>query len=90
MEELLRFTARSTGFHLILPPKREFVLYKDRIEKYKNGKLIERVLYSDIKDVICMSFPSRSITIITKQNYSFAMLTMTKDQYNKVREILNK
>ena len=55
MNELLRFTSGSSiGVSFILPAKKEFVFYDNKLEVYNKGKLIKTVNYEDIIEVVVM------------------------------------
>ena len=52
MNELLRFTSGSSiGVSFILPAKKEFVFYENKLDIYNKEKLIRTVNYEDIIDV---------------------------------------
>lgn len=67
MNELLRFTSGSSiGISFIVPAKKEFVFYENKLDIYNKGKLIKTVNYEDIIDVTIMKTWQNNIFINVK------------------------
>lgn len=65
--ELLRFTSGSSiGVSFILPAKKEFVFYDNKLEVYNKGKLIKTVNYADIIEVVIMKAWQNNVFINVK------------------------
>lgn len=90
MKELLRFTSGSSiGISFILPAKKEFVLYENKLEVYNKGKLIKTVNYEDITEVVVMKNWQNNIFINTKP-MGFNIYKVSDEICSKVKEIIKK
>ncbi len=90
MNELLRFTSGSSiGISFIVPAKKEFVFYENKLDIYNKGKLIKTVNYEDIIDVTIMKNWQNNIFINVKP-MGFNIYKVSDDICQKVKEIIKK
>ena len=88
--ELLRFTSRSSiGINFILPAKKEFIFFENKLEVYNKGKLIKTVNYEDIVDVTIMKTWQNNVFINVKP-MGFNIYKVSDDICNKLKEIIKK
>lgn len=90
MNELLRFTSGSSiGISFIVPAKKEFVFYENKLDIYNKGKLIKTVNYEDIIDVTIMKTWQNNIFINVKP-MGFNIYKVSDDICQKIKEIIKK
>ncbi|MCI6266405.1 MAG: hypothetical protein MR598_06135 [Erysipelotrichaceae bacterium] len=88
--ELLRFTSGSSiGVNFILPAKKEFIFFENKLEVYNKGKLIKTVNYEDIVDVTIMKTWQNNVFINVKP-MGFNIYKVSDDICNKIKEIIKK
>ena len=88
MNELLRITCRTNGVGFILPPKRTFVFYNDKLDIYKKDKLIRTIKYDEIIEVQVMK--TWQINVFLNCKPIGAMLYKVSNEYtNIIQEIIN-
>ena len=88
--ELLRFTSGSSiGVNFILPAKKEFIFFENKLEVYNKGKLIKTVTYEDIVDVTIMKTWQNNVFINVKP-MGFNIYKVSDDICNKIKEIIKK
>lgn len=89
MEELLRFTSTgSNGFNL-LPPKFEYVFYKEKLVMYKKEKIVREINYSDIKEVAIIKNWQNTVFINCKP-IGINIYKVSDEICNKIKEITGK
>lgn len=90
MNELLRFTSGSSiGISFIVPAKKEFVFYENKLDIYNKGKLIKTLNYEDIIDVTIMKTWQNNIFINVKP-MGFNIYKVSDEICQKVKEITKK
>ena len=90
MNELLRFTSGSSiGVSFILPAKKEFVFYENKLDIYNKGKLIRTVNYEDIIDVTIMKTWQNNVFINVKP-IGFNIYKVSDEICTKIKEIIKK
>lgn len=90
MNELLRFTSGSSiGINFILPVKKEFIFYENKLDIYNKGKLIRTINYEDIIDVTFIKTWQNNVFINIKP-MGFNIYKVSDDIYQKIKEITKK
>lgn len=90
MNELLRFTSgTSIGINFILPAKKEFIFYENKLDIYNKGKLIRTINYEDIIDVTFIKTWQNNVFINIKP-MGFNIYKVSDDIYQKIKEITKK
>lgn len=90
MGELLRVTCGTNGsLYFIVPPKRDFVFYADRLEIYKKDKIVKTINYADIIEVTNAKTWQNNVFINTKP-IGVMMYKVTEEDFNKIKEIIKK
>lgn len=87
MQELLRFTGRSNGLSLFLPPKFDFVFYEDKFVMYRGSKVSRTVAYSDITEVVALS---KKVTFINCKPIGINIYESNDELLGKIKEITGK
>ena len=90
MNELLRFTSRSSiGISFILPAKKEFVFYDNKLEVYNKGNLIKTINYDDIIEVV-VSKTWQNVIFINIKPIGFNIYKVSDEACSKIKEIIKK
>lgn len=90
MNELLRFTSGSSiGVSFILPAKKEFVFYENKLDIYNKGKLIRTVNYEDIIDVSIIKTWQNNVFINAKP-MGFNIYKVPYEICERIKEITKK
>lgn len=88
-QELLRFECATNGVSFILPPKRTFVFYNDRLEIYNKNKLIRTIKYDEIIEVQLMKTWQNNVFINCKP-IGVMLYKVSNEICSKIKEITGK
>jgi len=88
-KELLRVECATNGVTFILPPKRTFVFYNDRLEIYNKNSLTRTIKYNEIIEIQIMKTWQNNVFINCKP-IGVMLYKVSNDICSKIKEITGK
>ena len=87
MNELLRIECGTNGVGFVLPPKRLFVFYGDKLEVYNKDKLVRTINYGDIIEYQNMKSWQNNFFINCKP-MGIMLYKISDEECRKIEEII--
>jgi hypothetical protein len=88
-KELLRVECATNGVTFILPPKRTFVFYNDRLEIFNKNSLTRTIKYNEIIEIQIMKTWQNNVFINCKP-IGVMLYKVSNDICSKIKEITGK